>query len=286
MAEEREYHETHSGTPGWVAVVIVILGIVALGGIVWAWQDSASLASARQTMSTDMASMKQSFGQDISGLKDRLTQAEQANQGLQSDLGVVTKKLRITQGQLKQAREEAEQMANQVRDDTTQKITALDTSVHGELATKASEDDLKTTNGQVGEVRTDLNTTKNDLQMARSELGTLIAKNHEEVEELRRLGERDYIEFTIAGKNKPQKVGNVTVELRGVNEKRNLYNIAVTVDDKRVERKDRGINEPIFFYPHGTHQPEEIVINKVGRNEVSGYLSVPKANQGAASGGE
>jgi gas vesicle protein len=198
---------------------------------------------------------------------------------------VVTKRLRITQAQLKTSREEAAQL----RDEANQKITALNTSVdsvRGEVATKASSDELKTTNGQVTEVRTDLNNTKNDLQMARSELGTLIARNHEEVEELRRMGERDYIEFSLAGKNKPQKVGNITVELRSVNDKRNRYNVALTVDDKRVERKDRAINEPIFFYPRGTKMAEEIVVNKIGKNEVSGYLSIPKASQtGTATSG-
>jgi chromosome segregation ATPase len=284
MSIEHEHTDVtvRSGVPGWVAIALVALALLAGGGLLYAWQTSNSIATTRQAMTTDMTTLKQGVGQDMSVLKDRLTQAETTNSGLQSDLTVVTKRLRITQAQLKTAREESAQL----RDEANQKLTALDASVdsvRGEVATKASSDDLKTTNGQVTEVRTDLNTTKNDLSMARSELGTLIARNHEEVEELRRLGERDYVEFTLAGKNKPQKVGNITVELRGVNDKRNRYNVAVTVDDKKVERKDRAINEPIFFYPRGTKMAEEIVVNKIGKNEVSGYISIPKASQTATS---
>src|ERR1700675_3737381 len=114
--------------------------------------------------------------------------------------------------------------------------------------------------------------------MAKSEMGTLIARNHDEIDQLRRLGERDYVEFTIAGKNKPQKVGNVTVELKGVNEKRNQYSVAMTVEDKRFDKKNRALNEPIFFYTSGTKIPEEIVINKVSKDTISGYVSIPKAN--------
>jgi chromosome segregation ATPase len=219
--------------------------------------------------------------QDVSSVKDRLVQDEKANADLQGDLNVVTKKLKITQGQLKTARAEAAKL----NDETTQKLTALDTSVKGELATKASSDDLKNVDTKVGGVRTDLDSTRDDLKMARSELGTLIARNHDEIDQLRRLGERDYIEFTVSGKNKPQKVGNVTVELRSVNQKRNQYSVFMTVEDKRFEKKNRALNEPVFFYISGTRLPEELVINKVGKDQVSGYVSIPKANspQTAAS---
>src|SRR5258707_1345896 len=90
-----------------------------------------------------------------------------------------------------------------------------------------------------------LDATREDLKMARSEMGTLIARNHDEIDQLRRLGERDYVEFTVAGRGKPEKVGNVTVELRGVNEKHNQFSAAVTIEDKRFEKKNRAMNEPI-----------------------------------------
>ncbi|MGC2527071.1 MAG: hypothetical protein WA639_04955, partial [Candidatus Acidiferrum sp.] len=172
----------------------------------------------------------------------------------------------------------ARKEAADLNDQAAQKISALDTSVHTELATKAGTDDVKNVDTKVTAVSTDLNTTKDDLKMAKSELGTLIARNHDEVDQLRRLGERDYVEFTIDGKNKPQKVGNITVELKGVNEKKNQVNIAMIVEDKHFMKKNRALNEPIFFYTSGTRMPEEIVINKAGKNTISGYVSIPKAN--------
>jgi uncharacterized protein (DUF2141 family) len=272
MSEERII-ETHSA-PAWQLPAIIVLGIVAVGGLAFGYNASSKLDTTQQSVASQLKTEQNSVQQDVSSLKDRLAQDEKANADLQGDLKVVTDKLKITQGQLKKARAESAKL----NDDTTQKLTALDTSVHSELATKATSDDVKSVDTKVVGVRSDLDATRDDLKMARSEMGTLIARNHDEIDQLRRLGERDYVEFTIAGKNKPQKVGNVTVELKGVNEKKNQYSVAMTVEDKRFDKKNRALNEPIFFYTSGTKIPEEVVINKVSKDTISGYVSVPKAN--------
>ena len=265
--------ENRSGA-SWQLPAIIVLGLVSVAGLAFAWNASSKLDATQQSVATQVNAMKQSVEQDMTSLKDRVVQDEKTNADLQGDLKVVTDKLKITQGQLKKARAEAAAAVQ----DTTTKLTALDTSVHSELATKAATDDLKNVDTKVGGVRTDLDTTREDLKMARSEMGTLIARNHDEIDQLRRLGEREYVEFTIAGKNKPQKVGNLTVELKGVNEKRSQFSMAMTAEDRRIEKKNRNLNEPIFFYLSGTKIPEEIVINKMGKDTVSGYVSIPKAN--------
>jgi uncharacterized protein (DUF2141 family) len=277
MSEDRIV-EVRDGS-SWQLPAIIVLGLVALGGLGFGWSASSKLDSTQQAVAAQLKTTQQSVQQDMSSLKDRLAQDEKANTDLQGDLKVVTDKLKITQGQLKKARLES---AKQI-DETSQKVAALDTSVHTELAAKASTDDVKTVDTKVVGVKTDLDATREDLKMARSEMGTLIARNHDEIDQLRRLGERDYVEFTIVGKNKPTKVGNVTVELKGVNEKHNQFSIAMTVEDKRFEKKNRALNEPIFFYSSGTHIPEEVVINKAGKNTVSGYVSIPKANSQVSS---
>jgi chromosome segregation ATPase len=276
MSEDRI--EVREGS-SWQLPAIIVLGLVALGGLAFGWNASSKLDSTQQAVATQLKATQQSVQQDMSSLKDRLAQDEKSNTELQGDLKVVTSKLKITQGQLKKAREEAAKLNNA----TTEKLTALDTSVHSELATKATNDDVKTVDTKVVSVKTDLDATREDLKMARSEMGTLIARNHDEIDQLRRMGERDYVEFTIVGRNKPQKVGNVTVELKGVNEKRNQFSAAITIEDKQFEKKNRAMNEPIFFYMSGTHIPEEVVINKVGKNTISGYVSIPKANSQTAA---
>jgi chromosome segregation ATPase len=274
-----EYVVENKSGASWQLPAIIVLGLVAIGGLAFGWNASSKLDATQQQVAAQVNSLKQGVDQDMTSLKDRVVQDEKTNADLQGDLKVVTDKLKITQGQLKKARAEAAKAV----EDTTTKLSALDTSVHTELATKAASDDLKNVDTKVVGVRTDLDTTREDLKMARSEMGTLIARNHDEIDQLRRLGERDYVEFTIAGKNKPQKVGNLTVELKGINEKRSQFSVAMTAEDRRIEKKNRNMNEPIFFYLSGTKIPEELVINKLGKDTVSGYVSIPKANSQSPS---
>ncbi|OLB38330.1 MAG: hypothetical protein AUH11_06795 [Acidobacteria bacterium 13_2_20CM_57_17] len=278
MSDDR-ISDGRTESPAWTLPAMVVLGLIAIGGLAVGWSASSKLDGTQQAVAAQLKTAEQTMQQDMASLKDRLAQDEKTNTDLQGDLKVVTGKLKITQGQLKKAREEA----SKLNDATTEKLTALDTSVHSELATKATSDDVKTVDTKVVGVKTDLDATREDLKMARSEMGTLIARNHDEIDQLRRLGERDYVEFTIVGRNKPQKVGNVTVELKGVNEKHSQFNAAVTIEDRQFEKKNRAMNEPIFFYLSGTHIPEEIVVNKVGKNTISGYLSIPKANSQTAA---
>jgi hypothetical protein len=273
MSEIPEYTNTDRGGSSWQMPAIAILALLALGGLFFGWSNSTKLDAAKQAVTDQVKTVQQTTQQDLSAMKDRLVTDEKSNADLQGDLKVVTDKLKITQGQLRKARTEAAQLNTE----TTQKLSALDTSVHTELATKATTDDVKTVDTKVSTVSDNLAKTNSDLTMARSELGTLIARNHDEIDVLRRMGERDYVEFTIAGKNQPQKVGNLTVELKGVNEKRNRANLVVVLEDKKLEEKNRNINSPIIIYPSGAHQAEEVVINKIGKNTISGYVSVPKS---------
>jgi hypothetical protein len=259
--------------PGWILAVVTVLGVVALVGLVMAHNASTQATEIQQSFDGKVKAIQQDFTTQIAQLQQHQTQTDAENGSLQSDLSVVTKRLRLTQGDLKKAREEAEA----IRTEDQQKIDEMNGSVTTALATKASTDDVKGVDGKVESVRTDLTGTQNDLKMARSELGTLIARNHEDVDQLRRLGERDYIEFTINAKNKPQKVGSFIVELRGTNVSKKRFNVSLIVDDARIEKKNLPINEPIFFHQGTDRRPLELVVNTVGKDKVTGYISVPKS---------
>src|SRR5580700_4540100 len=265
---------TGRGTPGWVLAAIAVLGVVALVGLVMAHNVSTQTQEAQQAFDTKIKGVQQDFTNQIAQLQQHEAQVDTANAGLQSDLTVVTKRLRLTQSDLKKARDEAET----IRTEDQQKIAEVDAAAKTELATKASTDDVKGVDGKVDVVRTDLTGTQNDLKMARSELGTLIARNHEDVEQLRRLGERDYIEFTIDAKNKPQKVGAFVVELRGTNLNKKRYSVSLIIDDVHIDKKNMPVNEPVFFHQGTDRRPLEMVVNQVAKDKVTGYISIPKAS--------
>ena len=280
MAEELD-HSSSRGIPGWIIAAVAVLGVVALVGLVMAHNASTQATEIQQAFDTKVKAMQTDFSNQVTQLQQHLAQADTATSGLQSDLGVVTKRVKITQGDLKKARTEAAE--NHTEDQ--QKIEQVNSDLSTQLTTKASTDDVKNVDTKADGLRTDLTGTQNDLKMARSELGTLIAKNHEDIEVLRRLGERDYIEFTVAGKQ-PQKVGQFLVQLRGTNPNKKRFSVALTVDDIRMDKKNVPTNEPIFFHQGTDRRPLEFVVNTVAKDKVTGYISIPKSGlaQTAAAG--
>jgi len=276
-----DYTEQKKEAPGWMTAAILLLAIVAVAGFRLAWRDQSGLQQTNQDVTTQFKTSQQEHAQlteNTNTLQQQLAKANETEAALRSDVNVVTRKLKVTQGELTTAREEAAQ----IREDNSKQLQDMGTQVQTQLATKATNDQLTAVSGDVTAVKTDLDGTKNDLKMARSELGTLIARNTDEIGVLRRMGERDYVEFTITGRKKPQVVGPISVELRSADPKNHKFTVALVVDDMRTENKDRLVNQPIFFYPHGNHQADEFVVNSVAKDKITGYISVPKNAQAPA----
>jgi len=275
MLEEK--HETvieEAPAPRWIGIVVIALAIVSLAALGVGWTASNRSAALQRSLTAQ----DQQIRQDSDVMGQRLAKAEDTNAQLQGELSVITDKMKLTETELNRARVQTKK----IKAEDAKELTDLQNNLNGELATKASVDDVNKLGTDVTGVKTDLDSTKNSLNLTRGEFGTLIAKNHDEVEELRRLGERDYYEFTINETKKREKVGDLMVELRGVNQKKNLYTVAIYVDDSRYEKKNRSANEPIYFFTHGSRAPMEFTVNAIGKNKISGYLSVPKVNSSHA----
>jgi hypothetical protein len=267
MSEFQEpINQSTTGTPRWVGLAVAVLAGISVLGLGVAW---SAIHRADGIAQTTQASLKQ----QNDALSQRLAKAEEINQELGSELRAVTDKLNMTQSDLNVARKQTRNSAY-VYD---KKLNGFKDEVNTKLATKANVDDVNKLNGDVSGVKSDLDTTKNSLQMARSELGTLIARNHDEIDQLRRMGQRDYFEFTVSRKGGAQNVGGIKVQLKSTNVKKNQFTMNVLADDKTYEKKNRSVNEPIFFYTAGSHSALELVVNKVTKATASGYVSVPKA---------
>lgn len=275
MFEQDHHVTTESGTPRWIGLALAVLAVLSIASLSF---GLAAWSSAKQSRVTNQDLIEQihAFQESYTVLGKRLERTESTNADLQADVGVVTDKLKLTRGELSRARK-------QIREEYAKQIGEMESAVRAELAEKASAEDLTSLNSDVTGVRSDLEDTKKNLGMARGELGTLIARNHEEIDQLRRIGERDYFEFSLDKKGKREKLGNVTIELRGTNAKKNHFTVALYVDDVRLEKKNRSVNEPIYFYTRSARQPLELVINQVGKNKIAGYLSAPKSAAQIAS---
>lgn len=159
-----------------------------------------------------------------------------------------------------------------VTEEHTQKVTGLESSV-GEV-----KQTVGTVQQDVASAKNSIDQTIADLKSVRGDLGVqsgLIATNSSELAALKELGDRNYYEFTIT-KKQPVKIANMTIDLKKVDTKRNKFNVDVMADDKRVEKKDKTIHEPVQMYVGGARQPYEIVVNEVKKDTIVGYVAVPK----------
>lgn len=267
---------TSAATPRWVGIAIGTLAVASLLGI---GIGATALNHAKAVEQSTEASLKQ----HDDALSARLAKSEDQNQQLQSDLKVVTGKLNVTQDELVKARHQSSAAVVAYN----KKLTGLESNVNTQLATKASTEDVTKLNGDVTGVKGDLEATKGKLDRATGDMGVmsgLIARNHDDVEELKRRGDRNYYEFTIQKSKNAQRVGPVQMSLNKADQKKSKYTMTVLVDDKSIEKKDKTAGEPVQFYVKGAARqaPYEVVVFDVGKNQISGYLSTPKT-AGAAT---
>jgi hypothetical protein len=260
-----------------ITFIIIFLALAVLAG------GEFYALNRTKTMRSDLVAQQNQLRKDLTAqvqdqVSTRLTAMEQQTtqqlEAVNTELDKSAKRLGSQGGELKKART----MVTGLQDEQRKQTEEFQT----QLSQKADEQQVGALTQDVTLTKTDLDTTKknvtsiaSDLGMARSELGTLIARNHDDIEYLRQMGEREYFEFTL-DKGKPAQVAHVSLNLRKTNLKGNRFTVAMTVDDVMLEKKDRSMNEPIIFYVNGSKKAYELVVNKVGANQVKGYISTPK----------
>ena len=205
---------------------------------------------------------------------------------LKGQLDVTSQKLGLTQDELARARglaqsiKKDQQKSDQQLREQIGAVQADTTTKFGQVTTE-----LSGTKSEADATKADLDATKGKLQSTIGDLGVqsgLIARNHDEVEELKRLGERDIFEFNLNKSAKgPQHVGPIQVVLKKVDTKHYRYTLNVVADDKSIEKKDKTVGEPIQFYVRGARAPYEIVVFDLSKDTAKGYLSTPKSANAA-----
>ena len=139
--------------------------------------------------------------------------------------------------------------------------------------------DLTGAKGDITATKQDLEATKAKLTSTVGDLGVqsgLIARNQEELDQLKRQGERNIFELHLTKSKTPTHVGPIQVTLTKTDPKKFKYTLMVIADDKTIEKKDKTADEPVQFYIHGVPRPYEIVVFDVTKDKVNGYLSTPK----------
>jgi DNA repair exonuclease SbcCD ATPase subunit len=249
------------------------------------------LISIRNTVDDRLASAEHEFQSAHRQDKSKISQ-------LTSALDVVTQRIGLTTQELKEAntlaqklKQENAQTTQRLRRELSAKADAKAVKqFHEESASKLAEVEQDATakfgavSGEVQVVRTDLDATRQDLANSRKELSSQIAHNASELAELRRRGEREYIEFDINKSKEFAHVADILIQLKKADVKRQKFDLVVQADDVSIMRKDRTANEPVTFLVGPDRLRYELVVNYVDKDRIRGYLSTPKDKTLSAEG--
>src|SRR5258706_2811622 len=232
------YHYENTGTPRWIAVLfgVLFVALAALGFFGYTSQArlSQELAKAEDQNKT---------------LSAQLAQANSSLADLKGTVEVTQQKVGLTQSELARARSRAESIRKE-QVASAQKLNTQLTEVQ-----KNSEEKIGAVATDLGGAKKDIETTRNDLEATKGKLDRaqgdmgvmsgLIARNHDDLENLKRRGDRNYYEFTIKRAKNAQRVGPIQINLNKTDPKKSKYTMTLVADDRQIEKKDKTSGEPV-----------------------------------------
>ncbi|MFN7648751.1 MAG: hypothetical protein ACK6DY_05470 [Acidobacteriota bacterium] len=244
-------------------------------------KTKTDIAGLKEAMTREISTVKETSNvttatsrRYINELKDELESArrQSAMAAGQAKLDAEKKAVELTAKLERETKAAQQQMASQITE-VKQEATSANTKI---AAVSTEVGSVKT---EVANTKTELDKTIADLKRTRGDLGEqsgLIATNYKEFLALKALGDRNYFEFTLPKEKAARRVGDIMLQLKKADGKKNRFTVDLTFDDKKVEKKDRTLNEPLQFYTSKARQPYELVINSIGKDTISGYLATPK----------
>lgn len=267
-----EAPETPTGGGRFQTFMIVAV-VVLLVLVIW-------LGMAQRSMRQDLQAQLKDTGDKVTRLSARMDATEDRTANLKAQLDVTSERLGLTQQELDRARALAVTIKKQQQASDQAMISKL-----GQLKAE-QEQKIGAVSGEVAGVKTEVAGTKADIEQVKikleraiGDLGVqsgLIAKNRDELEELKRRGERNYYELDLVKSDRFTRVGQVQVRLKKSDQKKNRFSLEVIADDKKIPKDNKTLNEPVQFYVARAKTPCEVVVYDIQKNRIIGYLSTPK----------
>jgi chromosome segregation ATPase len=279
-----------SGAHNWTFAALTTGLILALVGVGVLWVRANQM---NQRLTAQIANLEDNTQTQVAKLSEATaTLLDQRLETVNEEFDAAIKGAQARMAGMNAALNKAKSLSEQETEELRSNLQQQQQQVTGELA--SLKDATASASSKIQEVSTDvsgvktsvastqqgLDKTTADLKRVIGDMGAmsgLIATNAKELEALRALGERNYVEFDLSKRQPEQKVGDVVVTLRNSDAKRNRYTVDILADDRRVQKKDKTVNEPVQFYMSKSRQPYEFVVNQVKKDEIVGYLSTPKA---------
>jgi uncharacterized coiled-coil protein SlyX len=283
MEEHEEVNENENGnrlgdgSPGpnrWLVIaIVVLLGIAGVAfGYGYRQQMLVGHLTAQQTVAD--ATITQMQGQ-LNAVTSKLNDMNAAQTQAQAQTNAPAPAQVQPEAQAAPAKEPDKKSSAAAHRSTGPRRTTAADKRYKELQSQLAEQQkaLKDTQDLVAKNRSDL---EGNISSTRDELNSSIAKTHEELVVLEKRGERSYTEFDLMKAKQFQRIGPITLSLRKADTKHKNYDIEMIVDDNQMSKKKVNLYEPIWIHTENDSQPVQIVVNRVEKNLIHGYVSAPK----------
>ena len=269
MLEDEDLYGEARNSPGLLILIAGLSFLLAIGALAWSYflQGQLETTEANLTQAQER----------IDHLSAQHTEIWREMRATNDEFGA---KLGITQQQIEMRAQNIlrhEEMANarmaKQQAATQKKVTDVSHAVSN------VQTDVGGVKKDVVSTQKELASTEQQLHGVVGDLGVqsgLIATNSEQLNYLRHLGDRDYFQFTLHKGQRPSPISIVKLQLKKDDVKHSRYTLMIYSDDKKIEKKNRDLDEPLQFYTGKTSMLFEVVVNQIGKNEISGYLSAPK----------
>ncbi len=265
-------NDSPGGSGGGLKIVLLaVAGLYILASLYLLFDMRGRIGTLEAFQATSSAAQKQ-LSEHMESSDARMKATIEA---LEEKVGITEKELDARTAELQRAQKSQTARLKEQKE----QISAVSGQVEG---VKTEVGGVKT---EVATTRTELEATKEKLERTIGDLGIqsgLIAKTRDEVDELRRRGERNYYDFTLIKGQKPTPVATVSLQLKKADAKKSKFTLNVIADDRTIEKKDRTMLEPLQFYTGKDRQLYEMVVFTVDKNKVVGYVSTPKGRAAKA----
>ena len=280
-------------------ILSLLLGIVmafAVGEGFYSWSLTNRIQGLENDLQTRISSQDANLQQlqDQMGMQEKqLGMQEKFSDDLRDEVTAARTGLVTTRGEIQKTKTMADELAKQQKQTAEQFSSELGKLQEDQEATKGSvgslSSDVTGVKQVVSATKDDLASAKSELQRTIGDLGVqsgLIATNRQELEELKLLGARTYVEFDLRKTSQPQRYSDakVALQLKKTDLKRQKYTFNLISDDRTIEKKDKNTNEPVQFYQQGYRIPSEIVVNQIFKDRILGYISVPRQKSATQMG--
>lgn len=272
----------------WVGGIAVAAVLIFFGySLYQSQQRIEQLSTALVESRTDL----ESVSEELKSSKGTIDELQTDLNGSKSALEKTSTELKQTKGAVSNLKNQAEGLKAE-QEQQSRDLQAINLQKADRSQVESLEGTTQQIQQEVGAAKTKIASldetaagNRAAIESTRSDLSTVRSRTESTASDLASFKgtfAREKYDFELEKKGATMQLVGVSLALRKTDQKNQRFELDIIADGKRIRKSKQNINEPIVFYTDDEKKPYEIVVTKVGKDFVVGYLTVPKKDKSAS----